>query len=70
MQPITDTKPAPQFVRAKGVAELLGVTPLTVWRWARNPDFPRPRRLSARCTVFDAREVEAWRDARAVEARA
>lgn len=82
MQPKTETKiPAPpaaqfvmpaeaKFVRAKGAAELLGVTPLTVWRWSRNPEFPRPRRLGARCTVFSVREIEAWRDARAVEAAA
>lgn len=51
--------------RPKTAAEFLGVSIATLWRWAaQRPDFPRPRRLSARCTVFDGAELLAWREAR------
>ncbi|WP_299146744.1 AlpA family transcriptional regulator [uncultured Comamonas sp.] len=50
--------------RPKVAAELLGVGVSTLWRWAKErSDFPKPRRLSPRCTVFDAGELVAWRDA-------
>lgn len=55
-----------QSLRPKQGAEFLGVGLATFWRWARTrPDFPRPRNLSPRCTVFDAEELKAWRDAQA-----
>ena len=53
-----------QTVRPIEAASLLGIGLATLWRWVRErKDFPRPRRLSSRCTVFDAPELLAWRDA-------
>jgi len=50
--------------RPKHAAEFLGVGVSTLWRWAKErADFPKPRRLSSRCTVFDMGELVAWRDA-------
>lgn len=55
-----------QSLRPKQGAEFLGVGIATFWRWvSTRHDFPRPRHLSARCTVFDADELKAWRDAQA-----
>ncbi|MBN9403971.1 MAG: AlpA family phage regulatory protein [Burkholderiales bacterium] len=52
--------------RPRQAAELLGISRATLWRWAATRhDFPRARRLSARCTVFDTGEILAWRDAQA-----
>ncbi|MFC0593053.1 helix-turn-helix transcriptional regulator [Ottowia pentelensis] len=52
--------------RPRQAAELLGISRATLWRWvATRHDFPRARRLSARCTVFDSAELIAWRDAQA-----
>jgi prophage regulatory protein len=54
-------------LRPAQAAELLGIGVSTLWRWSRGPDkpdFPRPIHLSARCTVFDADALLAWRDAR------
>ena len=52
--------------RPRQAAELLGISRATLWRWATTRrDFPRARRLSARCTVFDTGEILAWRDAQA-----
>jgi prophage regulatory protein len=51
-------------VRPKQAAELLGIGTATFWRWAKErEDFPAPKRLSARCTVFNTAELLRWRDA-------
>lgn len=53
-----------QSFRPKQAAELLGVGTATLWRWAKErQDFPRPIKLSPRCTVFSAEALKAWRDA-------
>jgi prophage regulatory protein len=44
----------------------LGIGTATLWRWIKNrPDFPKPIRLSARCTVIPGDQLIAWRDAQA-----
>jgi prophage regulatory protein len=59
-------QPAAQSVRAGAGARLLGIGESTFWRWAKQrEDFPAPRRLGPRTTVFDAGELIAWRDAQA-----
>jgi prophage regulatory protein len=58
-----------QSARPKAAADLLGVGVSTFWRWAKErPGFPKARKLSSRCTVFDVSELVAWRDAQ-VEAK-
>ncbi len=55
-----------QSIRPKTAAELLGIGTSTFWRWAKErTDFPKARKLSSRCTVFDVSELVAWRDAQA-----
>lgn len=50
--------------RPKQAAELLGIGTATLWRWIKERhDFPKPKRLSARCTVLDGAELIAWRNA-------
>ena len=45
---------------------MLSAAARTLWRWIKErPDFPRPIRLSARCTVIDGDQLIAWRDAQA-----
>jgi len=52
--------------RPKQAAEYLGIGNATLWRWIKErPDFPRPIRLSARCTVIPGDKLIAWRDAQA-----
>ena len=54
-------------LRMRASAEMLGISVPTLYRWIKEkPDFPRPRQLSARCTVLDQEELVAWRDAQAV----
>lgn len=50
-------------LRPKQAAGFLGIGVATLWRWAKErTDFPKPRRLSSRCTIWDAAELQAWRD--------
>lgn len=61
---MTTKPPTPTSCRPAAAAEFLGISRATLWRWvAERPDFPRARRLSARCTVFDLGELIAYRDA-------
>jgi prophage regulatory protein len=58
----------PPSCRPKEAARILSVGEATIWRWvAERKDFPRPRRLSNKCTVFDTAELMAWRDAQGVK---
>lgn len=48
-------------LRVRDVARMLGVSVATVWRWSRNrADFPRPRKLGERTTVWSMSELDAW----------
>ena len=39
---------------------LLPVSPATIWRWVRQNKFPKPFKLAAGTTVWDAAQVEAF----------
>lgn len=51
-----------QLASTKDRPGLLPVSPATIWRWVRDPKsgFPRPFKLGAGVTVFDAAAVEAF----------
>lgn len=47
-------------VRVREVAEWLGISPITVYRWAKEGKLPQPRSLSPRVHIFrvgDLREA-------------
>lgn len=53
-----ETSKGGKFLRAKEVAELMGLSVPTVWRLHRlNPAFPRCFKFSHKITVWDANEV-------------
>lgn len=57
-------------LRPQQAANFLGIGRATLWRWSKErPDFPKPRHLSARCTVFDMAELDAWRNAQTGSAK-
>ncbi len=57
-----------RFLRLPQVREIAGgVAPSTLWQWVKNGTFPRPLKLSANCTAWDAADVEAWAQARIAE---
>jgi prophage regulatory protein len=39
---------------------LLPVSPATIWRWTRTGKFPKPFKLGASVTVWNASEVDAF----------
>ena len=41
------------------VSKALGVSPATVWRWAKAGRIPKPRKIGENTTRWDSREVQA-----------
>ena len=50
------------FIRPKALAEKLGVSTSTIWRWVKDSEmnFPQPIKLTPMITVFNASEIDAW----------
>jgi len=42
------------------VAELMGVSPQTIWRWVALGNFPEPRRFTKRTIRWNAESIEKW----------
>ncbi len=62
---------ATRFLRLTQCREIAGgVAPSTIWGWVKNGTFPKPIKLSANCTAWDAAQVEAWAQARIAASRA
>jgi len=65
-QPSASTKLKPitgPSARPTQAAQFFGVHISTLWRWvAEREDFPRPRKVGPRTTVFDTAELIAFRD--------
>ena len=58
------------FLRLTQVREIAGkVASSTIWGWVKNGTFPKPIKLSANCTAWDAAQVEAWAQARIAASR-
>lgn len=60
------------ILRYAGTARKCDVTPITIRRWATNPDyehlnFPHPISLGDNSVGFIEAEVDAWLEARAAE---
>ena len=54
-------------VRVGEAAAILGMSKSSIWRLLKHDHtFPRPRKLSPRCTVFDVGELLAWRASKVV----
>jgi prophage regulatory protein len=47
-------------LRFREVCNMTGLSRTTLWRLERDGQFPRRRRLSARCVAWLESEVEAW----------
>ena len=51
-----------RLLRAKEVAALLSIHPITVFRWAASGRLPKPIRLGPATTVWRARDLREWLD--------
>lgn len=49
-----------QLASVKNKPGLLPVSQATIWRWVRQNKFPKPFKLGAGTTVWDAAAVEAF----------
>lgn len=52
-----DTLPDSARVSDREIAQLVGVAPATVWRWAKAGVLPQPQRIGIRCTRWNLGEV-------------
>jgi predicted DNA-binding transcriptional regulator AlpA len=57
------TPQAPQYARAKHAAAHFRVSRSTLWTWCKRPGFPKPKRASAKVTLFDIAAIERFIDA-------
>ncbi len=48
------------FLNVKQVAERLGVSTDSIWRWKRQGEFPKAVKLGGRTTRWRLADVEAW----------
>ncbi|GGB31145.1 helix-turn-helix transcriptional regulator [Allosediminivita pacifica] len=54
------------FLSDVQIAAVYSVHRMTVWRWLKSdPTFPKPFRLSGRCTRWKKSEIEAWEASKA-----
>jgi prophage regulatory protein len=52
-----DSLPDSARVSDREIAELVGVVPTTIWRWARAGILPAPLKISPRCTRWNLGDV-------------
>ncbi len=53
------------FIQDIQVANQLGVSRATIWRWVKLGYFPKPVKLSAGCTRWRIEDVDNWAESRA-----
>lgn len=49
---------------AQKMAEMLGVSTPTIWRWAKVGQLPKPVKLSAGCTRWKEQDISEWMEKR------
>jgi predicted DNA-binding transcriptional regulator AlpA len=52
------TAQKPQYARAKHAAAYFKISKATLWAWAKRPGFPKPKKASARVTLFDLAAID------------
>jgi len=58
-------------MRPEKAAEYIGVAISTLWKFAKeDTTFPRPFKLSSRCTLFYVAEIDSWLALRASNRKA
>lgn len=57
MNNTTLTQQLTQQLTDKEVAQALGISRMSVWRWTKAGRLPKPRKIGANSTRWDSREV-------------
>lgn len=50
----------PRFIRPKNLAEELGISMPSLWRWVKAGKMPKPVKLSPRVAAFSTEEINQW----------
>ena len=58
-----------KFIRRRKTAEMIGVSPATLWRWTRSGHFPKSIHLGPNTVGWREADIDAWIEQRASEAR-
>lgn len=53
-----------EYCRASVLAEKFDVAVSTIWMWSKSGQFPKPVKLTPKCTVWILAEVQEWIDGR------
>ncbi len=56
-----------QFYRLSALKQRLGVSGSSIWAWVKSGKFPKPVKLSANITAWNATDIEAWAASRIEE---
>ncbi len=55
-----------QIIGKKGITPILPISKSTLWAWVKSGKFPKPIKISARVTCWDAQEIRkliaAWKN--------
>jgi len=58
--------PTPRFLRLRDVTQATSLGPSAIYARIARGEFPAPRRISSRCSVWDAEAVYEWMRSRPV----
>ncbi|ENH5658089.1 AlpA family phage regulatory protein [Escherichia coli] len=56
-----------QYLRPKDLANQLGISVSSLWRWARTGKIPKPIKLSERVTAWSSTEINSWLEAKSAD---
>lgn len=56
-----------QYLRPKDLANQLGISVSSLWRWARTGKIPKPIKLSERVTAWSSTEINSWLAAKSAD---
>ena len=57
-----------KILRPADAARMLSVSKCTLWRWTKEPDFPKPFRLGSHSIGYDEAELVKWAESRRAQA--
>ncbi|HGY5110833.1 TPA: helix-turn-helix transcriptional regulator [Citrobacter braakii] len=53
-----------RYIRPKNLAEELGISMPSLWRWVKAGKMPKPIKLSPRVAAFSTAEINSWLEAK------
>ncbi|XKH00787.1 AlpA family phage regulatory protein [Marinobacter nauticus] len=59
---------ATKFLSDKQLSDRYEIHRATIWRWARNGDFPQPVKIGKHCTRWKLADIEQWEASQGVTA--